>query len=142
MEGYIARKAGLVVSVDVAPDELLSKMRWLRKKPVPTDIMHGQPQYRIFQDFLINLYKNILILICLFRQNYLIKYLYLKNIKNFIIKIKKNLNKNQIFLLIAIIIIIHIKIILIASNSGIEIVDLGVGSVGVELGICTLPVLF
>ena len=42
-EGYITRKAGPVVPVDVAPDELLSKMRWLREKPVPTDIMHGQP---------------------------------------------------------------------------------------------------
>ena len=39
----VTRKAGPVVPVDVAPDELLNKMMWLREKPVPTDIMHGQP---------------------------------------------------------------------------------------------------
>jgi len=38
----VTRKAGPVVPVDVALDELLSK-RWLREKPVLTDIMHGQP---------------------------------------------------------------------------------------------------
>jgi len=30
----ITRKVGPVVPVDVAPDELLSKMRWLREKPI------------------------------------------------------------------------------------------------------------
>jgi len=44
----------------------------------------------------------------------------------------------------AITIIIHIKMMLIASNSGIDIVDLGVGvsSVGVGFGVGTLLVLF
>jgi len=48
VEGYITRKAGPVVPVDVAPDELLNKMRWLRDEPVHNiesieNIMHGQP---------------------------------------------------------------------------------------------------
>jgi len=34
-EGYITRKAGPVVPVDVALYELLNKMRWLREKSVP-----------------------------------------------------------------------------------------------------------
>jgi len=41
VEGYNSQ--GGLKCVDIAPDELLSKMRWLREKPVPTDIMHGQP---------------------------------------------------------------------------------------------------
>jgi len=33
----INREAGSVVPVDVAPDELLKGMRWLRGKPMPRE---------------------------------------------------------------------------------------------------------
>ena len=43
---YLARKTGLVVLVDIAPNVLTKEMRWLRDKLMLTDIMHGQPLSR------------------------------------------------------------------------------------------------
>ena len=42
MSPVVTRKAGYVAPLDVAPDEVPNKMRWLRGEPVPKTVI-GNP---------------------------------------------------------------------------------------------------